>query len=179
MTTEPNWLNEHERHAWSALTSMLTRLQPALSAQLTRDAGITHFEYIVLVGLSGAPERTMRMSELAAAVGAQLPRLSQVVGRLEKRGWVTRHTDPGDGRCVLASLTETGWEKVVASAPGHVHEVRRLVFDRLTPTQVEQLAAIGDQINAQPERRTTRSDGRTERILLVRRHDRADPRTAG
>ena len=148
VTEEPEWLNEQESHAWSALTSMLTRLQPALSAQLARDSDITHFEYIVLVGLSDASEHTMRMSELATAVGAALPRLSQVVGRLEKRGWVTRHTDPGDGRCVLATLTESGWDKVVASAPGHVREVRRLVFDRLTRAQVEQLATIGDRISA-------------------------------
>lgn len=142
------WLNDAERHAWSALTSMLTRLQPALNAQVVRDAGVTHFEYIVLAGLSTAPERTMRMSELATAAGAALPRLSQVVGRLEKRGWVARHSDPGDGRCVLATLTEAGWDKVVATAPGHVSEVRRLVFDHLTEEQVDQLAEIGSRITA-------------------------------
>jgi DNA-binding MarR family transcriptional regulator len=127
---------------------MLTRLLPALNAQAMRDSGITHFEYIVLAGLSSAPDRTMRMSELATAVGAALPRLSQVVSRLENRGWISRHSDPGDGRCVLATLTDAGWEKVVASAPGHVREVRRLVFDRLTDMQVEQLAEIGGRIIA-------------------------------
>ncbi|MGK3204307.1 MarR family winged helix-turn-helix transcriptional regulator [Amycolatopsis sp. MEPSY49] len=144
--TEPNWLNQQEKQAWTALTSVLTRLLPALNSQLMRESGITHFEYIVLSGLSDAPDRTMRMSDLAAAAGAALPRLSQVVSRLEKRGWVGRHTDPGDGRCVLVALTEPGWEKVVASAPGHVDEVRRLVFDRLTKAQVTQLATIGHRI---------------------------------
>ncbi|MFQ1000897.1 MarR family winged helix-turn-helix transcriptional regulator [Modestobacter sp. SSW1-42] len=144
--TEPQWLDQQEKQAWTALTSMLTRLQPALNAQLLHDSGLTHFEYIVLVGLSNAEDRTMRMTELGAAVGAALPRLSQVVTRLEKRGWVARSTDPGDGRCVLATLTGDGWEKMVASAPGHVREVRRLVFDRLTELQVEQLAQIGHQI---------------------------------
>ncbi|WAL64688.1 MarR family transcriptional regulator [Amycolatopsis cynarae] len=144
--TEPNWLNQQEKEAWTALTSVLTRLLPALNSQILRDSGITHFEYIVMSGLSDAPDRTMRMSELAAAAGAALPRLSQVVSRLEKRGWVSRHTDPGDGRCVLVTLTEPGWEKVAASAPGHVNEVRRLVFDRLTKAQVAQLATIGHRI---------------------------------
>jgi len=143
-----DWLTGREKQAWSALTSMLTRLQPALTAQLLRDSGLTHFEYVVLAGLSSAPGHTMRMSELATAIGAMLPRLSQVVGRLEKRGLVTRHTDPGDGRCVLATLTDAGWDKVVASAPGHVSEVRRLVFDQLTQAQVEQLAEIGGRIMA-------------------------------
>ena len=114
---------------------------------MMQDSGITHFEYIALAGLSSAPDRTMRMSDLAKAAGAALPRLSQVIGRLEKRGWVTRHTDPGDGRCVLATLTESGWEKVLASAPGHVREVRRLVFDRITQAQVGQLANIGTRIS--------------------------------
>jgi len=144
--TEPQWLDEQEKAAWTALTSVLTRLQPALNAQLLRDSGITHFEYIVLVGLSNAPELTIRMSDLAAVVGAGLPRLSQVVGRMEKRGWVTRQTDPRDGRCVLATLTTAGRAKVEASAPGHVTEVRRLVFDHLTTAQVGQLARIGEQI---------------------------------
>lgn len=145
---ETIWLNDAEKHAWSALTSMLTRLLPNLNAQLMRDAGITHFEYIVLAGLSTAPGRAMRMTELATSAGAALPRLSQVVSRLEKRGWIARQSDPGDGRCVLAALTEAGWEKVVATAPGHVTEVRRLVFDHLTEEQVDQLAQIGSQIMA-------------------------------
>ncbi len=145
---EPDWLNGQEKQAWTALTSMLTRLLPTLNAQFLRDSGITHFDYITMSGLSDAPDRTMRMSELATAVGAALPRLSQVVSRLEQRGWVTRHTDPGDGRCVLARLTDSGWDKVVASAPGHVSEVRRLVFDRLTTAQVGQLARIGERIVA-------------------------------
>jgi DNA-binding MarR family transcriptional regulator len=146
MATDPRWLTGREKQAWTALTSVLTKLQPALNAQLMRDSGITHFEYIVLVGLSNAPEHTTRMSDLAAATGAGLPRLSQVVSRLEARGWVSRDHDPHDRRCVLATLTVQGREKVEASAPGHVSEVRRLVFDRLSTSQVGQLARIGEQI---------------------------------
>ncbi|MTD53999.1 MarR family winged helix-turn-helix transcriptional regulator [Amycolatopsis pithecellobii] len=147
-SAEPNWLNQQEKDAWTALTSVLTRLQPSLNSQIMRDSNITHFEYIVMSGLSDAPDRTMRMSDLAAAAGAGLPRLSQVISRLAKRGWVTRHADPGDARCVLATLTEAGWDKVVATAPGHVNEVRRLVFDHLTKAQVAQLATIGHRIAA-------------------------------
>lgn len=146
--TGTTWLDAEERQAWTALTSVLTRLMPALNSQLMQESDITHFEYIVLVGLSNSPDRTVRMSDLATMVGSGLPRLSQVVSRLEKRGWVDRHTDPGDGRCVLATLTDPGWQVVQDAAPGHVNEVRRLVLDRITRAQVRQLAKIGERIAA-------------------------------
>jgi DNA-binding MarR family transcriptional regulator len=122
------------------------RLPGALDAQLQRDAGISHFEYLVLSGLSMRPERTMRMSDLAAFSEGSLSRLSQVVSRLEKRDWVRRTPDPTDGRATLATLTDAGWEKVKASAPGHVEEVRTLVFDSLTRAQQRQLRDIGRRI---------------------------------
>jgi len=100
-----------------------------------------------------SPERTRRMSEVAALANGSLTRLSRTVDRLEKRGWVTRRPDPDDGRATLAVLTDTGWEKVVATAPGHVAEVRRLVLDPLTRTQVRQLHEIATRIRqvVQPE----------------------------
>jgi DNA-binding MarR family transcriptional regulator len=67
------------------------------------------------------------MSELAMWAGSSLPRLSQVVARLEQCGWVRRAADPADGRYTLASLTGQGQAKVARAAPGHVQEVRRLV----------------------------------------------------
>jgi DNA-binding MarR family transcriptional regulator len=148
MTTpqEPRWLDAEERQAWLALASVLVRLPSALDAQLERDAGISHFEYIVLAGLSEVPGRTLRMSVLAMLAEGSLPRLSQVVGRLERRGWVRRTPDPTDGRYTLAILTEEGWAKVTATAPGHVAEVCRLVFDPLTKAQSRQLREIGRRI---------------------------------
>lgn len=145
-TPEPRWLTAEERNAWLALTSVIMRLPSALDSQLQRDAGISHFEYQVMAGLSESTDRTARMSELAVVAEGSLPRLSQVVGRLEKRGWVRRMPDPTDGRYTLAILTEEGWDKVVKTAPGHVEEVRTLVFDPLTKAQVQQLTNIGRRI---------------------------------
>ncbi len=88
----------------------------------------------------------MRMTSLAERTEGSLPRLSQVVARLEKRGWVTRSTDPDDGRCTLATLTSEGLDKVIEAAPGHVAEVRRLVLDPLSPTQAKQLRTIGERV---------------------------------
>jgi DNA-binding MarR family transcriptional regulator len=143
---EPRWLSREERQAWLTLVGVMMRLPSALDAQLQRDAGLSHFEYMVLAGLSEAPDRTRRMSDLAGFTESGLPRLSQVVGRLEKRGWVRRSPDPSDGRITLATLTEDGWEKVVQTAPGHVEAVRTLVFDPLTKAQSRQLSDIGQRI---------------------------------
>src|SRR5262249_46170064 len=142
----PRWLDDEERQTWLALVAMLIKLPPALDAQLQRDAGISHFEYQVLAALSEAPERTLRMSLLAWVSEGSLPRLSQVVGRLEKRGWVRRTPDPVDGRYTLATLTEEGLGKVTATAPGHVDAVRGLVFDSLTKAQARQLREIGRRV---------------------------------
>jgi DNA-binding MarR family transcriptional regulator len=145
-SSEPRWLNDEERQAWLTLASLLVQLGPALDAQLRRDAGLTHFEYTVMSVLSEASDRTRRMSELAALADGSLSRLSMVVSRLEKKGWVRRSPDPQDGRYTLATLTDAGWEKVVETAPGHVAEVRRVVFDPLTKPQVHQLTKIGQRI---------------------------------
>jgi DNA-binding MarR family transcriptional regulator len=143
---QPRWLDDEEQQAWIALVSMLIRLPAALDAQLQDDAEISHFEYQVLSGLSMSPERTLRMSVLATLTDGSLARLSQAVRRLEKRNWVRRAPDPADGRYTLATLTDEGWAKVVATAPGHVGAVRRYVFDALTKAQVSQLARIGQRI---------------------------------
>ena len=143
---EPRWLDAGEQQTWLALASALIRLPAALDAQLQRDAGISHFEYQVLSMLSMVPQRTLRMSILAELAEGSLPRLSQVVGRLEKRGWVRRTPDPEDGRYTLAVLTDQGWAKVARAAPGHVETVRRLVFDPLTKAQIRQLRDISRRI---------------------------------
>ena len=143
---ETRWLDAEESQAWRALAHALVRLPAALDAQLRRDAGISHFEYQVLALLSEAPGRTLRISTLAALAEGSLPRLSQVIARLEQRGWVRRTPDPADGRYTLAILTDQGQAKVTEAAPGHVQEVRRLVLDPLTKTQTRQLREISRRI---------------------------------
>jgi DNA-binding MarR family transcriptional regulator len=145
---EVRWLDESEAAAWMPLMTTVMWLPSALDIQLVRDAGLTHFEYGVLAGLSVQDDRTMRLSELARVANSTLSRLSKVVNRLSGQGWVERRPDPEDGRTTLAILTEAGMEKVIATAPGHVARVRNLVFDHLTQAEVEQLAAIASKISA-------------------------------
>ena len=103
---DPRWLTSQERASWLSLAAMMIKLPCALDAQLQRDAGLSHFEYQVLAGLSEAPDRSLRMSDLAVLANGSLSRLSHVVNRLERRGWVRRAADPADGRFTLATLTE-------------------------------------------------------------------------
>lgn len=142
----PRWLDPEERKTWLALVSMMVKLPAALDAQLQRDARLSNFEYQVLAGLSEAPDRTLRMSVLAAFADGSLPRLSQVVGRLERRGLVRRQPDPTDGRYTLATLTAEGADLVAKAAPGHVETVRRLVFDPTTKAQHHRLCDIARRI---------------------------------
>ena len=141
-----NWLTAEEQAAWRSVVALLIRLPAAIEAELQRDAGIGQFEYLVLSGLSEAPDRTLRMSDLAAMASGSLSRLSHVVSRLEARGWVRREACPGDGRFINAVLTDDGWAKVVATAPGHVAAVRRLLIDVLTPEQLRELGAISGEV---------------------------------
>lgn len=143
---EPRWLTPEERAAWLAVAAVSLRLPTALDRQLRRDSGLHLFEYHALAALSEAPNRTRRMSDLADLAQGSLPRLSQVVTRMEKAGWVRRHADPTDGRSTLVTLTDAGWDTLVAAAPGHVAEVRRLVIDVLTPAQLRQVSTIGRRV---------------------------------
>lgn len=147
---DTHWLDQEERTAWVGLITVLTTLPAALDRQLRSDSGISQFDYQVMVILSGEENRTQSMSHLAEWTGGSLPRLSQAAGRLEKAGWVLRRPDPADGRTTLATLTDEGFEALAAAAPGHVAEVRRLVFDHLTRAQVLQLGRIADRILQSP-----------------------------
>lgn len=149
------WLDDRERTAWVRFAAVMELLPGVLDSQLRRDAELTHFDYFVLAMLSEAPERTRRMTQLAAQTNATLPRLSHVVRRLEERGLIERFPCPQDARATNARLTAAGWDKVRATAPGHVATVREHVIDALTDEQVDQLAAIGDAILSRldPERK--------------------------
>ena len=142
----PNWLNDDELDTWMVLIGVLLKLPAALDRQLRQDAGLTHFDYGVLAALSDAPNRTMRMSDLADFSQSSLSRLSHGVKRLEDRGWVHRSPLPTDGRITMAKLTAAGMRMLVATAPGHVEEVRRLVMHGLTAEQRAVLRDVGTTV---------------------------------
>ncbi|MEU2201600.1 MarR family transcriptional regulator [Isoptericola sp. NPDC019482] len=145
---EPRWLDAEQMRTWLRLQAVIELLPATLDQQLRRDADLTHFEYMVLAMLSEAPGRDLRMTELARLTSATLPRLSHVARRLEARGYVERCTAPDDRRATIAHLTDEGWRKVVASAPGHARTVLQDVFDDLDPDEVSTLAGALDKVLA-------------------------------
>ena len=145
---ETRWLSEDEQRVWRSFLGAMRLLTDQLDRELQRDADMPHTYYEILVALSEAPDRTMRMNQLADLCQSSRSRLSHAVSRLEEAGWVRRLPCPTDKRGALATMTDEGFAAIEAAAPGHVEGVRRHVFDVLSPEQVSQLgeisAAIGD-----------------------------------
>lgn len=151
---EPRWLTPEERRMWMRLVGLTSLLPGEVEVQLKRDAGVSLFEYHVLAMLSEADDRTRSMSDLAFWSNASLSRLSHVVTRLEKQGWVRREACATDGRATNAVLTDAGFAHLDAHAPRHVEEVRRLVFDGLAEAEVDMMGEVLGKIlgHFDPER---------------------------
>jgi DNA-binding MarR family transcriptional regulator len=141
--TEPRWLSPSEQCAWRSFIDGCRALFDVLDRQLQAENNLPHSYFEVLIPLSEAEGRTLRMSELAEQARSSRSRLSHAVARLEERGWVRRLDCPTDRRGQLAQLTDEGFAMVEAAAPGHVEAVRRYLIDRLTPQQLEVLGEIG------------------------------------
>jgi len=139
---DPQWLDESEMQAWLGVLRLVMLLPGALDRQLRRDAGLTHASYMILATLSDAPERSMRMTELARSTATSPSRLSHAVAALEQRGWVARRPCPRDRRGLIASLTADGVQVLEQTAPGHVAQVRTSVLDPLTSAEVAQLSSL-------------------------------------
>jgi DNA-binding MarR family transcriptional regulator len=139
---EPRWLTDEEQQAWRGFLAINQLLFEALDRQLQADANMPHAYYRLLAMLSEAPNRSLRMSELAEVTNSSQSRVSHAVARLEEAGWIRREKAADDRRGNVAVLTEVGYEVVVNTAPGHVAAVRGNLFDLLTGEQVRQLSAI-------------------------------------
>jgi DNA-binding MarR family transcriptional regulator len=153
------WLNDEEKRAWTAFTTAHALLYRRLEQRLKRRHGLSGLRYEILVRLSGAPDREMRMAELAGALVNSKSGLTYQIGQLQKSGLVRRRTCPGDERAVYAVLTEEGTALLEQAAPGHVTMVRELLFHVLTPDQVRALAdGLGEAV-----RRMTDDHGKAGR----------------
>jgi DNA-binding MarR family transcriptional regulator len=142
------WLTAAELDSWLSVVRLMVWLPWSIDQQLQRDSSLRMVEYQVLAMLSERPERTMRMSSLAEVTNASLSRLSHLVQRLERRGFVRREPDPTDGRFTNAILTEEGFETLLEAAPRHVAYVRSLVIDTLTPEQLRRFGRDANRITS-------------------------------
>ncbi|WUI90901.1 MarR family transcriptional regulator [Nocardia puris] len=145
--TEPRWLTPAQQRAWRAYMDGHQRLMTALNRQLQRDSDLSLPEYRILVLLSEAPGRSLRMSELADGVLSSRSRLTHQIRRMEAQGMVRRNTVVEDGRGVRAELTDEGLRRLAAAAPGHVEAVRRDFIDPLTPDQLDLVGEIFARID--------------------------------
>ncbi|HET9897990.1 MAG TPA: MarR family transcriptional regulator [Streptosporangiaceae bacterium] len=159
MPTTTPWLTAEEQRIWRSFLTACQALFGSIDAQLLHDSGLPHGYYEILVHLSEAPDRALRMSQLATASTFSKSRLSHAVSRLEERGWVIRLDCPTDRRGQVARLTDEGYAMLGAAAPGHVEQVRRALIDALTPEQVRQLGEISSAIAAAAKSSCAGSEG--------------------
>jgi DNA-binding MarR family transcriptional regulator len=145
---DTRWLSEAEQQTWRSFITASRLFWDRVERQLQQCAGIPHAYYEILVRLSESPERTLRMSELASTSLSSRSRLSHAVARMEEAGWIRRLPFPDDRRGALAQLTDEGMARLEAAAPGHVEEVRSLLFDPLSTEQLDALRAISDTLAA-------------------------------
>ncbi|MEU4574046.1 MarR family transcriptional regulator [Nonomuraea sp. NPDC023979] len=148
--SDTRWLDPTETAAWRAFLSTAHLLERRIEEQLKAAAGLTHPQWEILVRLADAPDRRMRMTELARGVVVSKSALTYQITQLEKAGLVERTTCPSDDRGVLAVLTDAGTRCLEQVAPGHVEVVRAYLIDRLTREELETM---------------TKAMGRTEQAL--------------
>ncbi len=151
---EPEWLNASEAQAWRGLLTIMQRAFPEIERDL-RCHDMLAVHYHIFVTLSEAPDRTMRLSDLADSANLSQSRLTHRLRTLVERGEIEIKQDPDDGRAKQATLTDAGYVRLEAVAPHHVATVRRLIFDHLSPTQTvalaDALAPVANSLCDHPE----------------------------
>ena len=134
-TMAVQWLTADEQRAWRAYLRAGTLLSARLNRQLQADSGLSLAEYEVLVPLSETPGGRLRPFQLGQALDWEQSRLSHLLSRMTRRGFVVKQECPGGARGALVVLTPAGRAAIESAAPGHVAAVRALVFDALGPAQ--------------------------------------------
>ena len=143
------WLDDEQQRAWRQVVGLFMTLPGAIDSDLQRNAGLSLYEYLVLAALSESSDRTLQMSDLAHKANSSLSRLSHLIARLEKRGWVTKQPCENDRRASTVMLTTSGEKKIRAAAPGHARLVQELVVKPLTAVQFQRLGeAAGAVVKA-------------------------------
>ncbi len=136
------WLSDEQQRVWRAYLQMTGMLSERLDRDLRQDANMPHTYYLVLAMLSEAPDRSLRMTDLAKAAWSSPSRMSHAVDRLQEAGWVERRRAAGDRRGQIATLTDAGFQRLQAAAPGHANSVRQILFDPLSPELLDAFGRI-------------------------------------
>ena len=144
--TEERWLDEREDRAWRSLMAMQEGLAEFLERQLRSRCGVSNADFQVLAHLSEASEGRLRSIELTRLLRWEKSRLSQHLGRMQTRGLVLRERCSDDRRGAVVAITSRGRELIEAAAPQHVADVRSVIIDHLSATELATLAAVSDKV---------------------------------
>jgi len=146
----PEPLTPTEEIFWRALMRIVLSLPRQLHDDMVRAAGLTASEYTVIMNLSEAPNRQLRMADLASATGLSPSRTTRLVDALQSHGLVAKRASSTDGRGNLAELTSLGLTKLRSAWPAHVASVRRRVLDHIPPGTLaktaQALEAVAEQL---------------------------------
>lgn len=143
---EVRWLTADEDRAWRGYRRMRTVLELQLARDLFGESQLSEADYDVLSTITEKPGRVWRASDLAARLLWSTSRLAHHLGRMERRGLVTRGTVPDDGRGATVTLSDAGWAALQSAAVGHLDSVRRNFIDLLSPAEVQVLTDISEKV---------------------------------
>ena len=149
MSSDVRWLSAEEERVWRRWLTLNARLSATLQRKLQDDAGLSMPDFEVLVHLTDSPEGRVRVTDLARLLQWERSRVSHHVTRMERRRLVRRVECAEDGRGAFVVITPQGRAAIEQAAPGHVNAVRRLVFDALSPEEVDAFATIIEKALAQ------------------------------
>ena len=144
-TSNVEWLDQDQQHAWRAYLVGTTLLMDRLDRELREGHDLSLPEYEIMVRLSEAPGRRLRMAVLADSLSHSRSRVTHTVSRMQRAGLVLRDACESDGRGVEAVLTAAGARALERAAVTHVRGVRALLLDLASP---EDFAAVGRVFDA-------------------------------
>lgn len=139
-------LDPRELAAWRGMLQVHARVTQRLDAEMREAHGLTVSQYEVLLFLRDAPERRMRMADLAARVLLTRSGVTRLVDRLVQLGYVERCAAEGDGRGANAQLTDAGAAALQDAARTHLRGVREAFLGKLSAADQEALGAIWPQV---------------------------------
>ncbi len=144
--TDTPWLTAEQQRIWRAFLGGITVMMDQLDRDLRTQHDLSLAEYEILVRLSEAPNRSIRMAELASAVAHSRSRITHTISRLERDGIVRRDQCSEDGRGVSAVLTDHGFTVLEKAAHTHVRGVHEYLIENAPPEEFAALGRIMDRV---------------------------------
>ena len=156
MAARPPSLDPTQLRAYFALIEVVGLLRHAVEQQLREAGDLSYVQFQLLARLGDSPTGSHRMTDLADGVVYSRSGLTYQAGLLEKAGLVTRTPSPDDERSITVTITDAGRALLTKVLPGHIDVVSQLLFDPLSPDDVESLAdllaPVRDHMRSTPPR---------------------------